>query len=159
MSAGHSQRSGKSSIINVCRKRKRQKLQKKRKLDEEDARHDYEDTSGPNVTLPASYKPLRSLKLPNSVFSDEGESKRDESNVLRDPKKRKSPDQLDSEHPEKKQRFNPVDGLPYTQGHLLGEGGFGSVYAGNRISDGLKVAIKYVAKDLIDEQIEVVSSI
>ncbi|MGL4353517.1 MAG: hypothetical protein ACRCTP_06280 [Aeromonas popoffii] len=111
MSAGHSQRSDKSSIINVCRKRKRkeesQQLQKKWKLDEEDARHGYEDTSGPNVTLPASYKPLRSLKLPKSLFSDEGDSNRDESNILRDSKKRKSPDQLDSEHPQKKQRFNP----------------------------------------------------
>ncbi|XP_057191464.1 serine/threonine-protein kinase pim-2-like [Triplophysa rosa] len=162
MSAGHSQSSGKSSIIHVCRKRKHeeesQQLQKKWKLEEEDARHGYEDTSGPYVTLPASYKPLRSLKLPKSVFSDEGDSKRDESNILRDTKKRKSPDQLDSEHPQKKQRFNPEHncyGRPYTQGHLLGEGGFGSVYAGNRISDGLKVAIKYVSKDLIDEQLEV----
>lgn len=80
---------------------------KKRKLDHEDARHGFEDTSCPNVTLLASYKPIRSRKLPTSVFSDEGESKREESTIQCDSKKREHPDQLDAEHPQKKQCFNP----------------------------------------------------
>ncbi|XP_048854159.1 serine/threonine-protein kinase pim-1-like [Brienomyrus brachyistius] len=40
----------------------------------------------------------------------------------------------------------------YHQGELLGEGGYGAVYAGTRKADGFPVAIKYARKD--DEELE-----
>ncbi|KAJ8333679.1 hypothetical protein SKAU_G00409980 [Synaphobranchus kaupii] len=42
-------------------------------------------------------------------------------------------------------------GKYYRKGELLGQGGYGSVYAGTRLSDGLPVALKYVRKDEEEE--------
>ncbi|XP_030621376.1 serine/threonine-protein kinase pim-1-like [Chanos chanos] len=43
----------------------------------------------------------------------------------------------------------------YMEQHFLGEGGFGSVFAGIRIEDQMPVAIKYISKDRAEETLEI----
>ncbi|KAK6326362.1 hypothetical protein J4Q44_G00020070 [Coregonus suidteri] len=43
----------------------------------------------------------------------------------------------------------------YVKGPLLGKGGYGSVYAGTRKSDGMPVAIKYVSKAQAEEELDI----
>ncbi|XP_034144626.1 serine/threonine-protein kinase pim-1-like [Esox lucius] len=43
----------------------------------------------------------------------------------------------------------------YVKGTLLGKGGYGSVYAGTRKSDGMPVAIKYVSKAEAEEELDI----
>ncbi|XP_046907285.1 serine/threonine-protein kinase pim-1-like [Hypomesus transpacificus] len=43
----------------------------------------------------------------------------------------------------------------YFKGPLLGKGGYGSVYAGTRKTDGMPVAIKYVSKAQADEELDI----
>merc|ERR1719347_1001118 len=60
---------------------------------------------------------------------------------------------LRHEHTEKKQRI-PFE-RAYRVGEVLGKGGFGTVYAGTRFSDGKQVAIKHVAKAKVTDWAEV----
>ncbi|XP_068075306.2 serine/threonine-protein kinase pim-3-like isoform X2 [Danio rerio] len=102
-----------------------------------------EDTRDSTTELPGFLAPLPS-HLADSASKDQRNSKR----------KRQSSSQqtpsTSSSRPAKRSRRDL-----YLKGPLLGQGGFGSVFAGIRRSDGLPVAIKYVSKDRTPERLKV----
>ncbi|KAK2915898.1 hypothetical protein Q8A67_000272 [Cirrhinus molitorella] len=99
----------------------------------------------PSQELPGYIPPLPS-DLAVSVSTDQPHRKR----------KRQSGSQEDERpstshrRPAKRSRREA-----YAKGPLLGQGGFGSVHAGIRRSDGLPVAIKYVSKSRTPERLKV----
>ncbi|XP_056323456.1 serine/threonine-protein kinase pim-3-like [Danio aesculapii] len=94
------------------------------------------DTRDGTAELPSFLAPLPS-HLADSASTDQRSSKR----------KRRC---TSSRRPAKRSRRDL-----YLKGPLLGRGGFGSVFAGIRRSDGLPVAIKYVSKDQSHERLKV----
>ncbi|XP_036395463.1 serine/threonine-protein kinase pim-1 [Megalops cyprinoides] len=67
---------------------------------------------------------------------------------------RNNTDLCNSEVEPAKQPWQEPLEMRYEKGVLLGQGAFGSVYAGIRRADGLPVALKYVTKDQEDEEKE-----
>ncbi|XP_056315469.1 serine/threonine-protein kinase pim-3-like [Danio aesculapii] len=102
-------------------------------------------TQDGTTELPGYLAPLPS-HLADSASTDQRNSKRK--------RKRQSSSQqtpsTSSGRPAKRSRRDL-----YLKGPLLGRGGFGSVFAGIRRSDGLPVAIKYVSKDQTPERLKV----
>ncbi|XP_073797508.1 serine/threonine-protein kinase pim-3-like isoform X1 [Danio rerio] len=99
------------------------------------------DTQEATDELPGYLAPLSS-QLADSVSTDQKKRKRQiDSQQTRSTSSRRSA---------KRSRRDE-----YVKGPLLGRGGFGSVFAGIRRSDGLPVAIKYVSKDRTCETLRV----
>uniref|UniRef100_A0A3B1K663 Serine/threonine-protein kinase n=2 Tax=Astyanax mexicanus TaxID=7994 RepID=A0A3B1K663_ASTMX len=75
------------------------------------------------------------------------ERKRQKGEIKRRPRKQRRPMKKTAIKPE---TFESL----YTVGEKLGEGGFGTVFAGTRVSDGLQVAIKFVRKQQNDRYVQ-----
>ncbi|ROL03929.1 Serine/threonine-protein kinase pim-3 [Anabarilius grahami] len=107
--------------------------------------NDQEPLPNPNQPLsqelPGYLAPLPS-ELASSVSTEQTDRKRKwQSSIQQAP---------DDGHPSKRSCTEA-----YAKGPLLGQGGFGSVYAGTRRSDGLPVAIKYVSKGRMNKRLKV----
>ncbi|XP_073776863.1 serine/threonine-protein kinase pim-1 isoform X2 [Danio rerio] len=100
------------------------------------------DTRDGTTELPGYLAPLSS-ELADSVSTDQRKRKRRSSSQQTASTSSRRP-------PAKRSRRDM-----YAKGPLLGRGGFGSVFAGIRRSDGLPVAIKYVSKDRTHTRLKV----
>ncbi|XP_073783950.1 serine/threonine-protein kinase pim-3-like isoform X1 [Danio rerio] len=92
--------------------------------------------------------PLPSL-LAKSVSTDQGNRKRKQQSGSQQTPEDERPS-TSSRRALKRSRRDA-----YAKGPLLGDGGFGSVFAGMRRSDGLPVAIKYVSKERTQRRLRV----
>ncbi|XP_073778637.1 serine/threonine-protein kinase pim-3-like isoform X1 [Danio rerio] len=98
--------------------------------------------------LPGFVAPLSSL-LAESLSADQGNRKRKWQSGSQQTPEEERPS-TSSRRAAKRSRRDE-----YVKGPLLGRGGFGSVFAGIRRSDGLPVAIKYVSKDRTQRRLRV----
>ncbi|XP_056306680.1 serine/threonine-protein kinase pim-3-like [Danio aesculapii] len=105
------------------------------------------DTQDATAELPGYLAPLSS-QLADSVSTDQRKRKRQSDS-------QQTPSASSRRSAKRSRRGLTCVSDEYVKGPLLGRGGFGSVFAGIRRSDGLPVAIKYVSKDRTHETLKV----